>query len=87
MAGLSTPKAVAEPCALHGINGEEVMLNNAFMGIDPNSPGYRNMQQMHDEAPLGRLIYPANADLVQAFPDLIQQFRRTNGLPPANLQD
>ena len=71
---------------LHGNHGEEVMLNNAFMGIDTNSPAYRNMQQMHMRPMHWEVDYPANADLVQAFPDLIQLFRRTNGLPPANLQ-
>jgi hypothetical protein len=80
------PQSWGGTIRLHGTNGEVVMLNNAFIGEDPNSPGYRNAQQMGMGAPRGLVIYPANADLVQAFPNLIQQFRRVNGLPPANLK-
>lgn len=80
------PQSGGGSMRLHGTHGEEVLLNNAFMGIDTNSPAYRNMLQMHIRPMHWEVDYPANADLVQAFPDLIQLFRRTNGLPPANLQ-
>jgi len=80
------PKSGGGTMRLHGTNGEDVLLNNAFIGEDPNSLGYRNAQRMGMGAPRGLVIYPADADLTQAFPDLIQQFRRVNGLPPANLK-
>jgi len=31
------------------------------------------------------IVYPANADLTKAFPDLLQQWRKLNGLKPTDL--
>ena len=34
----------------------------------------------------GKIVYPYNVNLAKAFPDILQQFRRVNGLSPAELQ-
>lgn len=59
-----------------GPHGESIGLDLTKQGADP-----RNRAPHH-----GMIVYPANANLVQAFPDLFQQFWRLNGASPTRLQ-
>jgi len=67
-----------------GPHGEAVGLNLAMTAIDPTN---RMVRQLWNSGIYkGKFIYPANTDLVKAFPELLQQFFRANGLGPAELQ-
>lgn len=60
-----------------GPHGETIGLNLTRMAVDPRAgQGVRN----------GKIVYPANAVLTKAFPDLFQQFWRLNGASPTGLK-
>ena len=71
---------------IHGSQGEVVILNSMFLAQDPNGPAYRNMQQRGMQPLRGTIVYPANADLVKNFAQLIQQVSRSKGFVPAGLK-
>ena len=66
-----------------GPNGEMAALNYARSAKDTNNPMVR---QYARQAQQGTLYYPYNVDLVRAFPDIWQTFRRMGGAPPAELR-
>ena len=63
-----------------GPHGETIGLNLTKLAASPamggGAPRFSN----------GKIIYPANASLVTAFPSLFQQFWRLNGANPSRLQ-
>jgi hypothetical protein len=79
------PQSGGGTMLIHGPHGEVVVLDNMFNVLEPNSPLARSMQQSGIKQH-GGFIYPSNIDLVKALPDIIQQFRRANGLGPTDLK-
>jgi len=70
-----------------GPHGETVGLDLTRMAIDPSNPMQRRLQQGGLRSNnSGKIVYPANVNLVRAFPDIFQQFWRMNGANPTNLQ-
>jgi hypothetical protein len=55
-------------------------------GVDPSHPWQRNFARNGGRPLPGQLVYPYHGNLAQAFPELVQAWRRANGLPPARLQ-
>lgn len=80
------PKSAGGTSMIHGPRGERVALNLWFMAQDPRSPAFRQQQQMGIRPLSNLVVYPNNADLVKAFPDIFQRLRASNGLGPAPLQ-
>jgi hypothetical protein len=68
-----------------GPNGELAGLNLARQAIDPESPDRPLPLKDDANKASDKIVYPANADIVKAFPDLFQQWRRLNGLGPTDL--
>lgn len=71
---------------LRGPQGEVVILNSSFLAQDPNGPAYRNTRRMGMPPLRGTIIYPANADLVKSFAQIIQQLSRAKGFVPVSLK-
>ncbi|MFO1400102.1 MAG: hypothetical protein U1F30_02620 [Steroidobacteraceae bacterium] len=71
---------------IRGSGGEVVILNSMFLALDPYGPAYRNLQQRGMSPLRGMIIYPANADLVKNFPQIILQLSRSKGFEPADLR-
>jgi hypothetical protein len=80
--------SAAGALAVNGPQGELVVLNMARLAVDPTSPMRARMKKMGvDASDKDKIVYPASVDLATAFPDLIQQIRRLNGLvDPVDLQ-
>jgi hypothetical protein len=68
-----------------GTNGESAGFNLVRQAIDPASPEQQSLPKDAEKITSDQLVYPANADIVKAFPDLFQQWRRLNGLEPTDL--
>ncbi len=80
------PTSGGGSATISGPNGERVILNMWFMAQDPRAPLFRR-QMANGGRPLPhQIIYPCDADLVQAFPDIIQRLRASNGKGPAPLR-
>jgi hypothetical protein len=79
------PKSAGGTSMIHGPRGERVALNLWFMAQDPRSPAFRRQQQMGIRPLSNLIVYPNNADLATAFPDIFQRLRASNGLGPAPL--
>jgi hypothetical protein len=62
-------------------------LHMTRVAIDPTNPQQRQLQRngIRAAAP-GQIVYPYHGDLVNAFPNLFQQWRRAAGQAPAELQ-
>jgi hypothetical protein len=68
-----------------GPNSELAGLNLVRQAIDPASPEQQSLLKYAESKTSDKLVYPANADIAKAFPDLFQQWRRLNGLDPTDL--
>ena len=68
-----------------GPNGELAGFNMIRQAIDPESPEQQLPPNDAANKTSDQLVYPANADIAKAFPDLFQQWRRLNGLGPTDL--
>jgi len=68
-----------------GPNGELAGFNMVRQAIDPESAEQQLPPNDAANKTSDHLVYPANADIVKAFPDLFQQWRRLNGLGPTDL--
>ena len=71
---------------IRGSQGEVVILNSMFLAQDPNGPAFRNARRMGMKPLPGMIVYPANADLVQNFAQIIQLLSRAKGFVPASLR-
>ena len=80
------PKSGGGTMLIHGSQGEVVILNSMFLAQDPNGLAYRNMRQRGMQPPRGTIVFPANADLVKDFAQIIQQLSRSKGFVPAGLR-
>ncbi len=71
-----------------GPNGEVVDLNLSPTAVDPNNSLVRQIGVNRTVANYKGtvVVYPSNADLTKAFPDIWQQVRRISGAGPANIQ-
>ena len=69
-----------------GPQGELIALGMGKTGVDPTHPWQRNFARMGGKPLPGQPVYPYHGNLVTAFPDLFQAWRRSNGLGPAKLQ-
>ena len=73
--------------AVAGSRGERIGLNLCWTALEPDSSmahlGPRNgtSKTFYDRA----IVYSYKVDPVKAFPDIFQQMRHTNGLPPTEL--
>jgi len=66
---------------LTGPHGELLALGMCRMGIDPTNPRSSIIPHLP-----GTIIYPYRGDLARSFTDIIQAWRRANGLGPAPIQ-
>ncbi len=80
------PKSGGGGAMVHGPRGERIALNMWFMAQDPRSPSFRRQMQMGGRPLPHQVIYPCDADLLQAFPDIFQRLRASNGVGPAPLE-
>jgi len=80
------PKSGGGTMLIHGTQGEVVILNSMFLAQDPNGPAFRNTQRMGMRPMQGMIIFPANADLVKNFAQIIQHLSRAKGFIPASLK-
>jgi hypothetical protein len=80
------PKSGGGGILLHGPQGEVVVLNSWFLAQDPNGLGYRNAQRMGMKPLQGMVIFPANADLVKNFAQIIKLVSQAKGFTPAGLK-
>ncbi len=72
---------------IRGPHGELAGLGLTRMGVDPTNANRRQLQRGGaGNYDAGKIIYPYNVNLAKAFPDILQQFRRVNGLSPAGLE-
>jgi hypothetical protein len=80
-----TPQSGGGSAVVLGPRGERVALNQWFMAQDPRGPIFQQ-QQRAGIRPLPHLVvYPCDANLVRAFPEILQRLRASNGLAPAPL--
>jgi hypothetical protein len=68
-----------------GPNGELAGFNMVRQAIDPESPERQLPSTDAKNKTSDQLVYPADADIAEAFPNLFQQWRRLNGLDPTDL--
>ncbi len=80
------PQSGGGTMMLNGPHGEMAVLDNMFLAQDPNSPGYKDLMRRGMKPLKGQIIYPSNFDLVKSFADVIQQFRKSNGMGPAPIK-
>ena len=71
---------------VYGTHGEVVTLDNTFLAQDPNAPVYRSMMQKGMKPLKGQVVYSPNVDLVKALPDIIQLFRKSQGMAATDLK-
>jgi len=64
-----------------GPNGERVFLNSARSAVDPNDPQVRSLARFGSlNGNQGQVVYPFNADLTQAYPEVIRRWRHAGGI-------
>ncbi len=80
------PKSGGGGILIRGPQGEVVILNSWFLAQDPNGLGYRNVQRMGMKPLQGMVIFPANADLVKNFAQIIKLVSQAKGFTPAGLK-
>jgi hypothetical protein len=82
------PGCAGGTMSITGLHGEVVDLNLSPTAVDPNNSLVRQVGVNRLVANYkGKVVvYPSNADLAKAFPDIWQQVRRINGVCPANIQ-
>jgi hypothetical protein len=80
------PNSGNEAMLVTGPNGELAALGFLRLAVDPASlkQGTREKDAAKIENS-DKIVYPANANLAKAFPDLLQQWRKLNGMGPAEL--
>jgi hypothetical protein len=71
-----------------GPHGEVIDLNLSPTTIDPNNPLVRQIgvDRVVSNYKGKVVVYPSNADLAKAFPDIWHQVQRINGTGPASIQ-
>jgi hypothetical protein len=69
-----------------GPQGEVLALNMTRNAVDPSSQWQRQFWKNGGSPPPGSIVYPYHGNLVKAFPELFQQWRRAGGQGPARLQ-
>ncbi len=79
------PKSGGGGIVLRGPQGEVVVLNSWFLAQDPNGLGYRNAQRMGMKPLQGMVTFPANADLVKNFAQIIKLVSQAKGFTPTGL--
>jgi hypothetical protein len=79
------PESGSGAIVITGPNGESAGFNLVRQAIGPESTEGKLLQKDAANITSDKLIYPANADIAKAFPDLFQQWRRLNGLDPTDL--
>jgi hypothetical protein len=71
---------------ISGPRGEKVHINLWFFGADPNGSSVKNMRKMNMKPLRNTVIYPPNADLAKAYPEIRQRLRASQGLRPMDLR-
>jgi hypothetical protein len=79
------PDSDSGALVITGPVGESAGFNLVRQAIDPASPEQQLPSTDAVSKTSDQLVYPANADIAKAFPDLFQQWRRLNGLDPTDL--
>jgi hypothetical protein len=69
-----------------GPQGEQIALDLAWLGQDPDDPSYRKRVKMHLPTPKRCVVYPHNVDLAKSFPDIFQRLRATTDPGPIPLE-
>jgi len=69
-----------------GPQGEVLALNMMRNAVDPSSAWQQRFWRQGGSPPPGSIVYPYHGNLVKAFPELFQQWRRAGGQGPAPLQ-
>jgi hypothetical protein len=71
---------------IHGSQGEVLILNSMFLAQDPRGPAFQNQQRMGMRPLRGTVVFPADADLVRSFGQIVELLSRSNGFVPAGLK-
>jgi hypothetical protein len=71
---------------VQGPEGEAMALGLMKSGVDPTHPWQRNFARMGGRPLPGQFVYPYRGNLAQAFPGILQAWRRSNGQGPARLE-
>jgi hypothetical protein len=71
---------------VNGPQGEKIALNLRFMGQDPRAPAFQSQVRIGVKPLSFIVVYPSNADMTRAFPDLFQRMRATAGGRPVPLK-
>jgi hypothetical protein len=80
------PKSAGGTVVVQGPKNELIALGMAKGGVDPTHPWQRNFARTGGRPLPGQMVYPYHGNLAQALPDLVQAWRRANGLGPARLE-
>jgi hypothetical protein len=80
------PKSGGGTMLIHGTQGEVVILDSMFLAQDPSGPAYRNARRMGMKPLPGMVVFPANADLVKNFGQIIELLARSKGFVPVALK-
>jgi hypothetical protein len=83
------PDSAGGSVGVIGPHGEKVLLNLTRTGLDQTDPTVRNLARFGSRANTqGIIVYPFNADLTRAYPEIQKQWRHANGVDaPVNLQN
>jgi hypothetical protein len=80
------PRSANGTLLVTGPNSETAALGFIRPAVDSPSPKQSTPQKDETKSEnSGKIVYPANMDLVKSFPDILQQWRKLNGLGPAEL--
>jgi hypothetical protein len=72
---------------IQGPNGELAWLNLAHLAGDPAATIQgKGLESTVSDASRDKIAYSASTDLAEAFPGILQQWRKSNGLEPAELE-
>lgn len=83
-----TPDSAGGTLMVRGPHGEVAALGLARGAVDPYNRNRRQLQMggaRYNDS--DKIVCPYNVKLTKAFPDIFQQFRRLNGLSPAEIQN
>ena len=70
-----------------GPHRERIGLNLCWTALDPDNPNVHQLVEYHKQKAANDriIVYSYKIDPVKAFPEIFQEMRRTNGLPPTEL--
>ena len=80
------PHSAGSTMILNGPNGEQAVWGAVGQAVDPYHPQQKVAVQYGIYKGTGTILFPYQQDLVSAYPNLLQAWRRSANLPPVKLQ-